>query len=79
MEMMQYTVSYKMPGWWFWRRLRGVVGDDVLYAASGHTAPMRVFTLADKRRVELPCTMMIRYDARRHRAIEDDIRRRAGQ
>lgn len=75
---MTYTVRYRRPGQWFWRRLKGVKGDGILFGQGGGVAPMRYFILADDSRIELPMSMMFLFDSGRCRMIEEEIRREAG-
>lgn len=77
--MTTYTVKYKKPGWLFWRKLKGIKGDGILFGQNGQTVPVRYFILSDDSRIELPMSMMFKFDAYRCRAVEEDIRKTAGK
>jgi hypothetical protein len=75
---MLYTVKYKKPQWWFWRKLKNVKGDGIVFGGSGQAIPVRYFILMDESRVELPSSMMFRFDPDRFRMIQEDMRRETG-
>jgi hypothetical protein len=76
-----YTVWYKKPGWWFWRKIKNVMWDGAWWAApevgngmrSLQTLPLRVFYLIDDSRIELPSDMMFKYDEKRKQSIDADV------
>lgn len=76
---MMYSVKYKHPDWWFWKELQGIKGDGIMFGESGQVVPMRFFILVDETRVELPMTMMFRFDPGRFRAIENSVRKESGR
>lgn len=77
--MTTYTVKYKRPGWTFWRRIKGVKGDGILFGGPGNQAvASRYFILSDDSRIELPISMMFQFDRYRCRMIEENIRRESG-
>lgn len=75
---MLYTVKYKAPGWWFWRTLKNIKGDGIMFGQGGQVVPSRYFILADESRVELPMSMMFRFGPGRFQAIENNMRRESG-
>lgn len=78
MKTTTYTVKYKMPGWLFWRSLKNVSDDGILFqqvAGGSGSLPMRYFHLIGGNRVELPMTMMFSFDPRRFQRIEESMRR----
>lgn len=74
-----YSVEYKQPGDFFWKELPGIKGDGIMFAESGQVVPMRYFILVDETRVEIPMTMMFRFDPGRFRAIENSVRKESGR
>lgn len=80
--MTTYTVKYKKPEWVFWRTLKGIKGDGILYQQHGditRPVPVRYFILSDDSRIEIPMTLMFKFDSYRCRKIEEDIRKEAGR
>lgn len=45
---MEYTVKYKHPTWWFWRKLRHVIGDGFVY--SKYMQETRQYFISDNQR-----------------------------
>ena len=76
---MTYVVKYKKPEWWFWRKIKNVKGDGILFGQGGQVVPMRYFILSDDSRIELPMSMMFRFDSYRCRMIKKSIREEAGR
>jgi hypothetical protein len=74
-----YSVEYKTPDGWFWHRLENCNGDGIVFDQFKQNVPVRYFTFTDNSRIELPMTMMIRFDQGRFNFIEDDIRRQTGR
>lgn len=74
-----YSVEYKQPGAWFWHELSNVKADGIMWGESKQVVPVRYFILTDDSRIELPMTLIIRFDPGRCRAIEEDIRRQTGR
>ncbi len=76
---MVYTVKYKMPGQFFWRKLKGVKGDGILFGGPhNETIASRYFIMTDDSRIEMPVSMMFIFDPLRCRVISEGIRREAG-
>ena len=63
MRQIKYTVRFRLQGAWFWRSIKGVVGD-----ACGPVN--RFFALEDGRRFEVPLTALFEFGKER----EDNIR-----
>lgn len=78
--MTLYTVKYKKPGWFFWRKIKNVKGDGILFGGPNNQAvPSRYFILSDDSRIEMPTGMIFKFDPYRCRVIEANIRREAGK
>ncbi len=76
-----YSVQYKTPTGWFWETINGVKGDGIVFQQDGTDitpVPMRYFILLDDSRVEMPMTMMFKFDQGRFKMIEDNIRKESG-
>jgi hypothetical protein len=80
---MLYTVYYKQPGGLFWRKLKRVKGDTIYRDDSlGGTKmpiPVRVLILEDETRLEIPCSMIIRFSRERFFSIKQKMESEAGQ
>ncbi len=59
--------------------MKNVKGDGIMFAESGQVVPSRYFILADESRVELPMTMLFRFDPGRFQVIEKTLRRETGR
>ncbi len=75
---MLYSVKYKQPGWWFWRTLKNVKGDGIMFGQNGQCVPVRYFVLMDESRVEFPMDMIFRFGPERFQIIESNIRKESG-
>jgi hypothetical protein len=73
-----YTVKYKQPKQIYWRTLKNVKGDGIVFTQFNEAVPLRYFVLADDGRIELPMNLMFRFDDNRCRIIEESIRRNQG-
>jgi hypothetical protein len=62
-----------------WHEIRDIKGDGIMFGESGQIVPMRFFILVDESRVELPMSMMFRFDPGRFRAIEANVRKESGR
>ena len=84
--MKLYTIWYKKPGWWFWRKIKNVKWDGAWWnnpqIGNGMTAlqviPLRVIILADDTRIEFPTSMIFKFDEKRMKAVEGDIHAATG-
>ena len=76
---MLYTVFYKAPRHWFWRKLKKVKGDTVLESSQKTPLPVRVIILSDETRIEIPMTWAIKFSRDRFLSIRDKMNKEAGQ
>jgi hypothetical protein len=74
-----YSVEYKPPCGYFWSTIENVKGDGIMFGQNGQVVPVRYFILIDESRVEIPMTMMFKFDNGRFKAIEASIRRESGR
>jgi hypothetical protein len=77
-----YSVQYKAPDGYFWGTINGIKGDGIVFQQNGTDitpVPMRYFILMDESRIEMPMTMMFKFDPGRFRMIEDNVRKESGR
>ena len=79
---MNYSVRYKKG--LFWKTARGVVGDTILRDDSpgigtGMPMPVRVIYFADKTRLEIPMTCVIKFSKERFYDIQKGMEKESGQ
>ena len=73
MTLKTYNIKYRQPGQWFWRKVRGIVGDGIDYEGR-----FRYFqTNTDKIRF-VGLDAELEYPPERQKAIDADIAREAG-
>ena len=70
--MLRYTVKYRVPGKFFWKKLQHVIGD-------GLQNTYRFFTLEDDTQVHVPLHSEIIFSPERMRVIEKNLSKEAGQ
>lgn len=75
MRQIVYTVRYRPQGSWFWRRLKGVIGDGVGLTKDGNNLGSRWFSHADGRRSEVPITALFEFSKEREDVIRNDMRK----
>lgn len=68
-----YTVRYRQPGQWLWRRVRNVRGDGV------EPGQFRWLALADDSLLYLSLQAEVRFPPERQQIIERKMSRDAGQ
>ena len=68
-----YTVRYRQPGQWLWRRVRNVRGDGV------EPGQFRWLALADDSILYVSLRAEVRFPPERQRIIERKMSRDAGQ
>jgi len=79
---MLYTVYYKRPLWFFWKKIKRVKGDYILYHSNQFTncLPVQVVTCDDETRIELPLTsLIIKFSPERFWSIQKKMSDEAGQ
>jgi len=76
---MTYTVYYKKPGGFLWHKIKNVEGDTIIDTDKGQALPVRVLLLADKTRLEIPMTCLIKFSRERFFDIQNNMEREAGQ
>ena len=75
---MIYSVKYQKPNGIIWHTIKNVEGDTIL-EHKGQPLPARVFFLADKSRIEIPITHIIRFSKERFYDIQKQMEKEAGQ
>jgi len=76
---MTYTVYYKKPNGVFWNKVKNIEGDTIIESQKGESLPVRVLFLADKTRLEIPMTYIIKFSKERFYMIQDQMERESGQ
>jgi hypothetical protein len=80
---MLYTVYYKRPLWPFWKKIKNVKGDNILFRDSiqdPHALPIRVITCRDETRYELPLnSLIIKFGKDRSYQILEKMKKESGQ
>ena len=80
---MLYTVYYKKPLWPFWKKIKGVKGDTMLYRddqRDPHSLPVRVIICDDESRYELPLnSLIIKFSPDRAYHVLQKMEQQAGQ
>lgn len=77
--MISYTVYYRHPLSPFWRKIRNVTGDVSGLLTPAGAFPMRVLFLADRTRIELPLSVVIKFSPGRFEVVRENMERDAGQ
>jgi hypothetical protein len=74
MPKLKYTVKYRTPGSWRWRKLTAVTGDgiDIKYG-------FRFFYLDDGRQVCIPMYSEVEFSSERQLVIAANMSKEAGQ
>lgn len=79
---MEYTVKYRLPGQWFWRTIKSVIGDGAYFGNINDnffTKDVRVFDTKNGGRVEIPMTAQFVFSEGRYLSIKSDIEKTLGQ
>jgi len=76
---MNYSVWYKKPHGLIWHKVKNVEGDTIMEDVKGKSLPMRVLLLANKTRLEIPMTCLIKFSKERFFDIQENIRNESGQ
>ena len=76
---MLYTVWYKKPHGLFWHKVKNVEGDTTIESLKGQALPVRVLLLANKTRLEIPMTCIIKFDKQRFYDIQDNMEKESKQ
>lgn len=76
---MVYKVWYKKPGGFIWRKVKDVEADTIIENDKGQGLPVRVLFLADKTRLEIPMTCIIKFSKERFYDVQANLEREAGQ
>ena len=76
---MLYTVWYKKPGRIFWHKVKDVEGDAIVETEKGWGLPVRALFLANKIRLEIPMSCLIKFSKERFYDIQVNMEREAGQ
>lgn len=71
---MLYTVKYRKPRWFLWRKLKRVKGDGII-----ETYNSRFFILEDETRIEIPMTFMFQFSKERFMGIKNQMESETGQ
>jgi hypothetical protein len=74
-----YTVKYRLPGQWFWRKIKNVKGDSSIPELTNTNHPYRIILKADGGRFEIPWTAEFVFSKEREASIAASIRREAGR
>ncbi len=70
---MNYTVHYKKPHGLIWHRVKNVEGDTLMEDAKKNNMPVRVILLANKTRLEIPITCLIKFSKERFFDIQANM------
>lgn len=70
--MIPYTAKYKLPGQWFWRKVKNVYGDTVENGT-------RVLILVGEGQIHLPIDAAVVWSKERFVSRKKDMERDAGQ
>lgn len=76
---MLYDVYYKKPDGLIWHKIKNVEGDTIIESANGMVLPARVLFLADKTRIEIPMTFLIKFSKERFFDVEENMEKESGQ
>lgn len=76
---MVYTVYYKKPNGLIWHRIKNVEGDTIFEDSKGKTMPIRVLFLADKTRIEIPMTFLMKFSKERFFDVQEKMAKESGQ
>jgi hypothetical protein len=71
---MLYSVQYKKPESFFFRKIKNVKGDGICEATGS-----RYFILADETRIELPCSCHFKFSKDRFNVIKSMMEQQTGQ
>ena len=81
---MTYTVWYKTPNQWFWRKINKVVGEGIehqFYDEQGrlvHRPPFRFIVCEDDTQYQIPVDSLLKFCPRRVKVIEKELKRESG-
>ena len=64
---MKYTIWYKQPNRFFWKKLKNVIADGIIPDFTN----LRYFLLEDKSRIEIPTTYQFKFCPNRAELIEN--------
>lgn len=70
--MIKYTAKYRVPGQFFWRKIKGVIGDGI-------DKHFRYIVLQDDSILYLPISSEVFFSKERVVAITDKLSKEAGQ
>jgi hypothetical protein len=70
---MNYTVWYKLPNHWLWRKIKNVKDDAIAPSTN------RVFLVADGTRIEIPLSAVFKFDPIRRQIELENAAKRAAQ
>lgn len=76
---MTYTVYYKKPEGFIWHKVKNVEADTIIETEKGQGLPVRVLFFADKTRLEIPMTYLIKFSKERFFDIQASVERETGQ
>lgn len=70
MNFLPYTVFYRKPTWFFWRKFKGITGDSQQYdqhmrAVPGVRVLYRSKRTQDDTRIEIPTSLIITFSDER--------------
>lgn len=69
---MNYTVRYKKPNQWFFRKIKKVKGDGIIEGSAA-----RYFILEDDSRIEMPCSCHFVFPVERFSMIKNRMENEA--
>lgn len=70
-----YTVYYKLPKQFFWRKLKNVKADLLM---TDQNPQMRVFILDNEERIEIPINHLFKFSKERYYAITNAEKEKVG-
>jgi len=76
---MTYEVYYKKPGGFIWHKVKNVEADTIIETDNGQALAVRVLFLADKTRLEIPMTCLIKFSKERFYDIQNNMESETGQ
>lgn len=68
-----YTVWYRQPGQWFWRKVKNVTGDGIY-----SDLKVRFLTLADDTLIHLSVHAEVKFDPHRMIVVQNQMSKEAG-
>ena len=69
--MILYSAKYRLPGEWWWTRVRKIKGDLI-------DNGKQVLIMADERQVHLPLSAVVVFDRRRYLSIREQVEMESG-